>query len=81
MDSPDTIVLMQSDDYKERFRAEYHQVRIRYEKLKTTIEKLDNGTLEFPLPCPHSLYKMQLKAMEDYMQILETRAGYEGITL
>lgn len=30
----DTVGLMKSSDYKERFIAEYTQVKIRYEKLK-----------------------------------------------
>ena len=29
----DTIDLMKSSDYKERFKAEYYQVKFRYEKL------------------------------------------------
>ena len=32
MELKDTIELMQSDDYKERFKAEYYQVKIRLEK-------------------------------------------------
>lgn len=30
----DTIKLMESDDYKDRFKAEYYQVKIRKEKLQ-----------------------------------------------
>ena len=33
MELKDTIDLMQSDDYKERFKAEYYQAKIRYDKL------------------------------------------------
>ena len=29
----DTIILMSSSDYKDRFKAEYWQTKIRYEKL------------------------------------------------
>ena len=34
MDLKDTAELMQSEDYKERFTAEYHQLILRYKKLK-----------------------------------------------
>lgn len=33
MELKDTIELMNSSDYKERFKAEYLQVKIRYDKL------------------------------------------------
>ena len=33
MDLKDTVNLMMSDDYKERFKAEYHQLKCRLEKL------------------------------------------------
>ena len=38
MELKDTIELMQSEDYKERFKAEYHQLRIRFEKLKAKLD-------------------------------------------
>ena len=34
MELKDTIEMMMSEDYKERFKAEYNQTKIRYEKLK-----------------------------------------------
>lgn len=34
MELKETIELMQSGDYRERFKAEYLQTKIRYEKLK-----------------------------------------------
>ena len=34
MELKDTIEMMTSNDYKERFKAEYYQAKIRYEKLK-----------------------------------------------
>lgn len=33
MELKDTVKGMMSDDYKERMAAEYHQTKIRYEKL------------------------------------------------
>ena len=41
----DTVSLMCSDDYKERFKAEYAQVAVRYEKLKAMLDKWDIGCL------------------------------------
>ena len=37
MELKDTIEMMNSADYKERFKAEYYQTKIRYEKLKGEI--------------------------------------------
>ena len=36
MELKDTVDLMISDDYKERFRAEYYQTKDRYNKLSET---------------------------------------------
>ena len=33
MELKDTVELMTSEDYKERFRAEYWQTKIRYDRL------------------------------------------------
>lgn len=41
MELKDTVEMMNSSDYKERFRAEYQQVVIRYQKLKAMLEKWD----------------------------------------
>lgn len=39
----DTIEMMGSADYKERFKAEYYQNVIRYEKLRAMLDKWDKG--------------------------------------
>lgn len=77
----DTVAMMNSDDYKKRFKAEYAQLVIRYYGLRNMLEKWDNGTLEFEPTCPRSTYKIQTKAMEDYIAILEARAVMENIIL
>lgn len=77
----DTVSAMLSDDYKERFKAEYYQVRIRYEKLKSMVESWDAGTLNFKPTCPRSLYDLQLSAMKDYIAMLEARAAIEEVDL
>lgn len=77
MELKDTIELMQSEDYKERFTAEYQQLIIRYKKLKKMYDNWDN--LNFLPKCPKSIYKIQLEVMEKYLTILEARAAIEEI--
>ena len=81
MELKDTIELMQSKDYKERFKAEYYQTKIRYEKLHTMIVKYDAKTLEFEPTCPIELFKEQAKYMGMYLYQLEVRAQIEGVEL
>ena len=77
----ETVEMMKSADYKERFKAEYYQLVVRYKRLKSMLDKWDNGTLEFKPTCPRSTYNIQIKAMTDYIAILEARAMMEGIEL
>lgn len=77
----DTIELMKSDDYKDRFKAEYWQLRDRYQKLTAMLTKWDNDTLEFKPTCPRSLYTKQINAMHEYLDILEQRAELENVSL
>ena len=81
MELKDTVEMMNSSDYKERFRAEYQQVVIRYQKLKAMLEKWDAGKLNFEPTCPRSTYNMQIKAMTDYIAVLEARAVMEDVEL
>ncbi len=81
MELRDTISMMWSDDYKERFKAEYYQVSIRLEKLETMIKKYDEGTLDFTPTCPIELLRQQADYMNNYKVILEQRATYENVTL
>lgn len=77
----DTIPLMTSEDYKNRFRAEYWQLKIRVEKLKTMLEKCHAGTLNFTPACSLGLLLEQRIYMEHYLTLLERRAGIEEISL
>lgn len=79
MELKDTVQLMQSDDYKDRFIAEYRQLVIRFEKLRKMVDNWDN--LNFLPICPKSTYNMQLRAMSDYIAVLETRAAIEQIAI
>ena len=76
-----TVALMNSDDYKDRFEAEFSQLKIRREKLSTMITKYKNGTLDFTPACPVTLLENQLKAMSEYLNCLKVRAEIENIEL
>lgn len=81
MELKDTISLMTSVDYKDRFLAEYWQVKIRYEKLYEMCEKWDEGELNFTPTCDRGTYESQLYYMINYLMVLEERAELENINL
>lgn len=81
MELIDTIPLMEDGDYKERFEAEYCQLAIRLKKLKNMLDGWDAGKLTFRPTCPRSTYDLQVRAMADYMAVLEARAVMEGVAL
>lgn len=81
MELKDTIALMQSDDYKDRFRAEYFQTKIRYDKLHKMLIKLDAGTLDFKPTCSKIVLLEQKRHMGEYIRSLQLRAEIEGIDL
>lgn len=81
MELKDTIEMMQSADYKERFKAEYHQTKIRYNKLHNMLVRADAHTLDFTPTCPLDLLREQKAAMGKYLYCLEVRAEIEGIKL
>ena len=77
----DTVKMMGSDDYKERFVAEYVQLKIRYKKLYAVLEKYAADKLDFKPTCPIEILYEQLDHMEAYLNILKIRAKYEDIEL
>lgn len=81
MELKDTIEMMNSTDYKERFKAEYCQTRIRYGKLFDMCVKYKAGTLPFAPSCSIDVLMEQLRVMGQYIMMLEVRAEIEGITL
>lgn len=81
MNLKDTIEMMNSDDYKERFKAEYYQTKIRYDKLHKMTIKYEAGTLDFTPSCSLELLNEQKKHMGLYLHALEVRAQIEGIEL
>ena len=77
----DTALGMCHFDYKERFKAEYHQIKIRFDRLVEMCKAWDEGTLKFTPTCPREIYNRQLTGMKDYMTILEERAAIESVEL
>lgn len=67
------------DNYKDRFLAEYIELKERYKKLRKMCIKIDAGTLE--PPCQVHFLAEQKRIMEEYLNILEIRAEVEGIDL
>ena len=82
MELKDTVKGMMSDDYKERMAAEYHQTKIRYEKLK----KL-NTRMEAKVICTSSEVEPQLdgtpaRLLRDQQRIMgEYRSTKKRLTL
>ena len=81
MELKDTIKLMESDDYKDRFKAEYYQVKIRKEKLQKILVGNNCEYLSFTPNSPNRYLKYQCDVMLEYMQVLEERARKENIDL
>ena len=77
----DTVAMMGSADYKERFVAEYAQLKIRYNKLYAVLEKYAADKLDFKPTCPIEILYEQLDHMEAYLEILKIRAKYEDVEL
>lgn len=77
----DIIGLMCSEDYKDRFKAEYLQLKMRYNKLHNMVVKYEANKLEFKPSCNIELLKKQKAAMGNYLYCLEVRAQVEGIDL
>lgn len=77
----DTIELMTSNDYKERFKAEFWQLSIRYHKLKDIVTKAEVNLLDYRPTCPLYILRIQMEEMKEYMKTLQERAEIEGIDL
>lgn len=86
----DTIAMMISKNYKDRFKAEYYQTKERYERLKAFNNKIEaanetrftpNYTGDVKHDCPDAMLREQQAVMGQYLHILEVRAVIEGIEL
>lgn len=81
MELSETVSLMNSSDYKARFKAEYLQTKIRCEKLHRMMVKREAGTLNFEPKCSNVIFQRQKAYMQEYLKMLEVRAEIEGIDL
>ena len=81
MNLKDTVEMMNSKDFKERFKAEYYQLSIRLYGLTSMIYKWNNNMLDFEPKCSKETLENQVIFMQGYMGILRLRAEIEGIDL
>ena len=77
----DTVKLMNSDDHKERFRAEYFQLINRIESFDKTLDDYRKGKLKFETKCTLKMMDGQMNTMIMYRTHLEAAAKVEGINL
>ena len=75
----ETIELMTSPDYKDRFKAEFEQLSFRINKLDAFLNKWDSGELKITPKSPREWFEKQRQAMADYGQVLAARAIKEEI--
>nr|DAS36513.1 MAG TPA: hypothetical protein [Caudoviricetes sp.] len=69
------------DNYKDRFKTEYVELKLRYKKLHKMLVKHDAGKLDFKPTCPIDLLKEQKSLMGQYLYVLEVRAEIEDVNL
>ena len=81
MQLKDTVEMMNSEDFKERFKAEYYQLSIRLYSLTSMLIKWENNMLDFEPKCSKETLENQLLFMQGYMAILRLRAQIEEIDL
>lgn len=86
MQLKDTVIGMSSNDYKERFKAEYWQLKLRCDRLEDFCNRIEAAEYSDFVPepqheCPLHLLKEQLTDMKGYLHILEIRAVIEGINI
>ena len=81
MQLKDTIEMMTSEDFKERFKAEYYQLLLRLYSLTSMLIKWKNNMLDFEPKCSKETLENQVIFMQGYLDILRLRAEIEGIDL
>lgn len=75
----ETVSDMLSRDYKDRFKAEYQQLLIRYQNLCGFIKRAELGKEKHD--CDLGLLKEQRTCMSHYLDILVKRSAQEGLDL
>lgn len=76
----DTVGLMLSEDYVDRFKAEYWQTMIRYEELNEVLTISDSKEME-KLNTHKMILEEKRTHMKDYLIDMETIARLKGIDL
>lgn len=77
----DTVAMMNSADFKDRMRAEYHQLVNRADGLESMLKNYKEGKLKFKPKCTYELLYEQLIYMRQYQRVLECRAEIEGVIM
>lgn len=75
----ETAEMMTSPDYKERFVAEYYQLKIRVDKLDKMLDDYMKGNLNFKPTCSYDLLHEQYVYMKGYLECLRRRVIVENI--
>ena len=81
MQLKDTVEMMNSEDFKERFKAEYYQLSLRLYSLTSMLIKWENNMLDFEPKCSKETLENQVIFMQGYLDILRLRAKIEEIEL
>ena len=81
MQLKDTVEMMNSEDFKERIKAEYYQLLIRLDGLTSMLIKWENNMLDFVPKCSKETLENQVIFMQGYLDILRLRAKIEEIEL
>ncbi len=76
-----SVAFMLSDDYEDRFIAEYMQLVCRRDKLRAMLRSYHKGVLGFTPKSKINLLYTQLTIMNRYITVLRARAVDEGIDL
>lgn len=77
----DTVDLMCSEDYIDRLKAEYFQLKIRLEGLTAMLDKWEKKELPFTPKGPKAIYLQQKRNMTDYMEMLKARLDIENVEI
>ena len=81
MQLKDTVEMMNSEDFKERFKAEYYQLSLRLDGLTSMLIKWENNMLDFEPKWSKETLENQVIFMQGYKSILRLRAEIEEIEL
>lgn len=76
-----TIDMMCSQEFKDRFIADFYQLKIRRGGLHNMLVTYRKGELSFKPKCRYELLPKQVIFMDAYIHILSEKATFEGIEL